>query len=150
MPTIGVYKITNTISGRYYIGYSTNIEKRFITHKSKLKTQTHDNIFMQRAYNCDGEDCFTFDIIHIYDTKEDAMEKELEYLSDLSIRSELYNLHYNNSGGDMLTHHPYKDDIVKRIRDAVLERNSKMTEEERKQRWSKCGEKNGMFGRTHT
>jgi predicted GIY-YIG superfamily endonuclease len=58
-PTIGVYKISNSLSGRYYIGYSTNIERRFTSHRRKLKQNCHDNIFLQRAYNLDGEDKFT-------------------------------------------------------------------------------------------
>ena len=53
-PTIGVYRILNNLSDRYYIGYSTNIEKRFTVHRNKLKKNCHDNIFLQRAYNLDG------------------------------------------------------------------------------------------------
>jgi hypothetical protein len=34
---IGVYKISNIKDGRYYIGHSQNIEKRFKTHKYNLK-----------------------------------------------------------------------------------------------------------------
>lgn len=60
---IGVYRISNTLSGRYYIGYSVNINKRFKTHRYKLKNNCQDNIFLQRAYNLDGEDKF---FIYIY------------------------------------------------------------------------------------
>ncbi len=149
-PIIGVYKITNTISGRYYIGYSVNIQKRFRSHKYKLRTQTHDNIFMQRAYNCDGEHCFTYEIIHTFDTEQEAKDKELEYLTDMNIRSNLYNLNYNNGGGDLLTNHPDRANILERIKNSVIERVSKMTPEERKQRWSQPGNKNGMYGKTHS
>ncbi len=149
-PIIGVYKITNTISGRYYIGYSVNIQKRFKSHKYKLRTQTHDNIFMQRAYNCDGENCFVYEIIHRFDTEKEAKDKELEYLTDMNIRGDLYNLNFNNSGGDLITNHPDRENILERIKNSVIERVSKLTPEEKKQKWSQPGDKNGMYGKTHT
>jgi group I intron endonuclease len=147
---IGVYKISNTLSGRYYIGYSTNINKRFTVHRSKLKQNCHDNIFLQRAYNLDGEDKFIYEIIHICDTEEEAKEIELQYLTDLTIRNIIYNLNFNNSGGDLLTHHPDKEKIRERILKSQAETISKMTSEERSQKYGKFGDKNGMYGKTHT
>ena len=147
---IGVYKISNILSGRYYIGYSTNINRRFTVHRSKLKQKCHDNIFLQRAYNLDGEDKFIYEIIHNCDTEETAKEIELQYLTDLSIREYLYNLNFNNSGGDLLTNHPYKEKIRQQIINSYKETLSKMTPEERKAKYGKCGERNGMFGKTHS
>ena len=147
-PTIGVYRISNNLSGRYYIGYSTNIERRFTVHRSKLKQNCHDNIFLQRAYNLDGEDKFKYDIIHVCDTEEEAKEIELQYLTDLSIRDMLYNLNYNNSGGDLLSNHPDKEAIREKILKSHQETVSKMSSDERKQKYGKCGERNGMYGKT--
>ena len=150
IPIIGVYKISNTLSGRYYIGYSTNIDRRFWSHRNKLKKNCHDNIFLQRSYNLDGEDKFKYDIIHICDREEEAKEIELQYLTNLSIRNVLYNLNYNNSGGDLMTHHPDKEKIIEKRRNSCKETLSKMTPEERSQKYGKIGEKNGMYGKTHT
>jgi group I intron endonuclease len=147
---IGVYKISNTLSGRYYIGYSTNIDRRFLSHRNKLKKKCHDNIFLQRAYNLDGEDKFKYDIIHMCNTEEEAKEIELQYLTDLNIRNVLYNLNYNNSGGDLLTHHPDKEKIREKIINSYKKTLSKMTSEERREKYSNSGEKNGMYGKTHT
>ena len=147
---IGVYKISNTLSGRYYIGYSTNIYRRFCAHRNKLKQKCHDNIFLQRAYNLDGEDKFLYEIIHTCDTEEEAKEIELKYLTNLSIREYLYNLNFNNSGGDLLSNHPDKEKIREKIVNSFKETLNNMTPEERKQKYGKCGEKNGMFGKTHT
>ena len=149
-PIIGVYKIYNTLSGRYYIGYSTNINRRFTIHRSKLKQNCHDNIFLQRAYNLDGEDKINYNIIHICNKEDEAKEIELEYLSDLSIRNIIYNLNYNNSGGDLLTNHPDKEKIREKIVNSHKETLSKMTLEERKEKYGKFGENNGMYGKTHT
>jgi predicted GIY-YIG superfamily endonuclease len=39
--TIGIYKITNTINGKYYIGSSTRIEHRIQEHKCYLGQNKH-------------------------------------------------------------------------------------------------------------
>jgi len=147
---IGVYRISNKLSGRYYIGYSTNIDRRFCAHRNKLKQNYHDNIFLQRAYNLDGEDKFKYDIIHICDTEEEAKEIELQYLTDLSIRDKIYNLNYNNGGGDLLKNHPDKEKIREKIINSHKETMCKMTPEERREKYGKCDERNGMYGKTHT
>lgn len=149
-PIIGVYKISNLVSDRYYIGYSKNINKRFCVHRCKLKNSCHDNIFLQRAYNLDGEDKFIYEIIHRCNTEKEAKEIELQYLTDLSIRDKLYNLNYNNSGGDLLTNHPDKESIREKILKSYTETISKMSCEERKEKYGKIGERNGMYGKTHT
>jgi len=149
-PIIGVYRISNILSGRYYIGYSTNINRRFTVHRSKLKQNCHDNIFLQRAYNLDGEDKFIYDKIHICESEEQAKEIELQYLTDISIREYLYNLNFNNSGGDLMSYHPDKEKIREKILKSHSETISKMSLEDRKEKFGRCGEKNGMYGKTHT
>lgn len=147
---IGVYKISNIKDGRYYIGHSQNIEKRFKTHKYNLKRGKHINMFLQNSYNKYGLDSFTFEIIHKFDNVEKSKEKELEYLQNLEIRKELFNLNYNNDGGDMLSHHPNKKEIIEKRSETLKKNNSKLTKEELKNKFGKNGEKNGMFGKTHT
>jgi len=144
-PIIGVYRISNILSGRYYIGYSTNINRRFTVHRSKLKQNCHDNIFLQRAYNLDGEDKFIYDKIHICESEEQAKEIELQYLTDISIREYLYNLNFNNSGGDLMSYHPDKEKIREKILKSHSETISKMSLEDRKEKFGRCGEKNGMM-----
>ena len=82
----------------------------------------------------DGEDKFIYEIIHRCNTEKEAKEIELQYLTDLSIRDKLYNLNYNNSGGDLLTNHPDKESIREKIIKAHSETINKMSSEERKQK----------------
>lgn len=147
---IGVYKITNIITHKYYIGYSKNIYKRFYRHRDRLKNNSHGNINLQRSYNKYTLEAFTFEILHIFDNIEDAKSKELEYLRNLEIKEKLYNIHYNNSGGDTLSNHPDKENIIKRITTTITDNYSKMTEQEKKYKHGHPMEKNGMFGKTHT
>lgn len=149
---IGVYKISNTLcpEGKYYIGYSCNIGKRWGIHKSTLRGGKHCNIRMQRAYEKYGSECFDYEILQECENEEEAKNVELSYLEDLAIRDKLYNLHYNSSGGDLMTYHPNKEQIIERMKNTQKEQISKMTKEERQERWGQNGEKNGMYGRTHT
>ena len=149
---IGVYKISNNLcpEGKYYIGYSSHIRRRWCIHRSTLKTNKHCNILMQRAYNKYGAECFTYDILQECETEEEAKNVELSYLEDLTIRDKLYNLHYNSSGGDLMTYHPDREEIIEKIKNTIKENISKMSKEERQKKWGQSGEKNGMYGRTLT
>ncbi len=57
----GIYKIHNLKSGKIYIGSSRNIKSRLSDHKSALRNNRHGNIFLQRAFNRDGEENFVFE-----------------------------------------------------------------------------------------
>ena len=130
-PIIGVYKISNTLcpEGKYYIGYSCNIKQRWQTHKSTLRGGKHCNIRMQRAYEKYGSECFDYEILQECENEEEAKNIELSYLEDLTIRDKLYNLHYNSSGGDMLTFHPDRKQIIEKRVKGQKEQISKMTKD---------------------
>ena len=79
----GVYKITNKINGKIYIGSTFSnggFEKRWYTHKNLLKRNKHYNKILQNSWNKYGEDSFEFEIIEIVLTKEDILIKEQYYL----------------------------------------------------------------------
>ena len=59
----GVYKITNQINNKIYIGSSVTLKKRLVQHKSNMKGNRHRNRYLQRAYNKYGEDNFVFEIL---------------------------------------------------------------------------------------
>ena len=61
----GIYKITNKINKKVYIGQSTNIEQRFIKHKAELRGGYHHNKHLQKAWNKYGEINFKFEIIYV-------------------------------------------------------------------------------------
>jgi len=66
----GIYKITNLINKRIYIGSSVDIYHRYLSHKSHLKRQIHCNIKLQRSWNKYGENCFTFETILFCEKKD--------------------------------------------------------------------------------
>jgi group I intron endonuclease len=78
---IGVYKITNTVNGKVYIGSTTiDIETRWGVHRSALRTGKHYNKHLQRAWNRYGESAFTFEVIEQGTTKEDVRSKERSWI----------------------------------------------------------------------
>ncbi len=64
---IGIYKITNLVNGKVYIGQSRDLRKRLNGHKNTLNNNTHYNDYLQRSWNKYGEDNFTFEIIEYCD-----------------------------------------------------------------------------------
>lgn len=55
-----IYKITNNIDNKCYIGQTKNLKDRWCKHKSQLKHNKHENIYLQRAWNKYGEENFEF------------------------------------------------------------------------------------------
>ena len=145
---IATYKINNNITGKYYYGSSTNVHKRFITHKRKLKNNNHHCVYLQRAYNKYGEQCFEFAIDKYFNTEREAREKEQEVLD--KFYTTLYNTSKYAQGGDLISYHPNKADIIKRIKETLKNTRNNMTTEERKELYGNCGKANGMWGKTHT
>lgn len=59
----GVYKITNKINGKCYIGSSCNLYNRIYEHIRYLKLDKHANPKLQNAWNKYGKDNFEWSII---------------------------------------------------------------------------------------
>lgn len=61
--TIGIYCIKCSISNRYYVGSSQNIERRWVWHKSALKRNKHHSPPLQAAWIKYGPEAFEFYIL---------------------------------------------------------------------------------------
>lgn len=59
----GIYKITNLINNKVYIGSSKNLNNRLNKHKSDLNRNIHYNKHLQSSYNKYGSNNFKFEII---------------------------------------------------------------------------------------
>lgn len=93
---IGIYKITNKLNGKTYIGQSTNIERRLNEHKRKRFVTIDDYI------NVLGADNFEFETIEECPL-EDLDKKEQEYIKKYNSIKEGYNHQaggYNNATGE--------------------------------------------------
>lgn len=63
MKISGVYKITNTITGDYYIGSSKNIKQRWAEHKCQSVWKRHPNNPLYLDFQKYGIDKFSFQIL---------------------------------------------------------------------------------------
>ncbi len=79
MTQCGVYQIKNTITGDYYIGSSSTINKRLREHRCRLANNTHPNPHLQSAYNKYGADSFEFTAILLC-TREHKLYYEQGFL----------------------------------------------------------------------
>jgi group I intron endonuclease len=59
----GIYTITNLINNKIYIGESKNVLDRLSGHKTLLKQNKHENIYLQRAWNKYGIENFKFELL---------------------------------------------------------------------------------------
>lgn len=99
-----IYKITNTINGKVYIGQTIQSFKRRIkSHKSHLQSHKHHNELLQRAYDKYGWDVFEVEIIEKCDS-ENLDERERFWIDKYDATN--HELGYNfESGGNALKKH---------------------------------------------
>lgn len=97
----GIYKIVNKIDGKYYVGSSKSIKKRWIEHKRRLINNDHHNDHLQNTFNKHGFDIFDFMIIESVDIKnlKDIEQKYLDIAK--TEQDKCYNLNFESTGGDL-------------------------------------------------
>ena len=61
-PLSGIYKISNLLNGKMYIGQSKNVYEREAEHFTALRRNRHPNKSMQRDWNKDNHG-FRFDVL---------------------------------------------------------------------------------------
>lgn len=96
----GVYKITNIINNKVYIGKtSVCFKERLEAHLYSLKRGDHCNKHLQRAWNKYGGDSFTYDILFVSENEKEINDKEIEFID--KYKSTVQDFGYNlTSGGE--------------------------------------------------
>ena len=82
MKIIGVYKITNTVTGKFYIGSSKDVKRRWAQHKSPSRWNEHPNNPMYLDMKKYGVDKFEFQVIDEVEP-EQLKEKEQQFIETL-------------------------------------------------------------------
>lgn len=96
-----IYVITNTITGKKYVGSTFRPDIRFKQHIGSLIRGTHHNVLMQEDFNKFGN-CFEMEVVDS-DEKSGAGSKEYEWIEKLKTFDSRFG--YND-----------KDPLVRRIR----------------------------------
>lgn len=117
---IGIYKITNKLNNKVYIGQSNNIERRFSEHCYKgVKSRIPVDIAIEK----DGINNFTFEIVELCQT-EQLNEKETYWIKYFNSVQEGYNCSYGGdqqSSGENNGRAQIKEEDVRNIRRAYNE-----------------------------
>lgn len=137
----GIYKITNIVNNKFYIGSSINVKKRLKQHLSALVKNNHYNSILTRAYNKYGDDNFKFELLF----KCEPVREDLLFWEQLCLNN--LECHYNLSrvAGSMLG---YKHSDTTRAKVSMANRGRKRTPEVCKRlSETHLGEKNYMYGK---
>lgn len=117
---IGIYKITNKINGKCYIGQSQNIDKRWRKHQKAYLNNNNRAYYypLYKDFRKFGIENFKFEIIEIC-KKEDLDKKEVYWINYY----DTYHKGYNQTiGGDSRKREPDKRvfDIIRDLKNTSL------------------------------
>lgn len=144
----GIYCIENIRNGKKYIGQSINIYYRWKKHKSELNNNTHDNDYLQKAWNKYGSDIFKFYVLEFCEIDQ-LNDREIYYIDlyDTLNRDKGYNL---MSGGGV--GRKSSPEICEKIRQALI--GHEVSDETRKKvsehHSDVSGTNNPMYGKHHS
>ena len=78
----GIYRIVNLKTHDFYIGQSTNIQRRWSLHLSALRCKSHPSIKLQKSYDAASEDDFYFEVLAKCEPRE-LLATEADYIERL-------------------------------------------------------------------
>lgn len=146
-----IYRITNTVSGKIYIGSSVYVAGRLGVHRHNLRNGKHDNSYLQRAWGKDGEESFVFEVVERC-AEDQLLEREQYWLDTTRCyeRDVGYNL-VNKANSTVGYKHTeeMKKYFSETRRGAGNHRYGKCHSEETKKLIAEAqvGEKNHMYGK---
>ena len=153
-----IYKIRNVVNDKFYVGSTVDSRKRFWAHRKALRLGNHDSRHLQRAWDKYGEDCFRFEIVEEFNTKEELYPAEQQWLDEHFGKDYCYNCSPNadtpmrNATPEMRAHQAQKTKEWLE-RDGHPRQGIEWSKEERKQlslarRGKTTGENHYRYGKT--
>ena len=112
--SIGIYKITNKVNGKSYIGLSTNIERRFIDHKHRKDRSRNKSKckILYQAFLKYGIENFDFSIIECCQV-EKLSEREQYWVAFYDTYYNGYNSTVGGEGFTIIDHQAVIEDFIK-------------------------------------
>ena len=126
-----VYKLTNKVNGKIYIGKTNNLKRRWIEHLSESKRE-RKNQSLYNAINKYGFDNFSISVLGEYLTESEAFDAEVLFIKEL--KSTERGVGYNCTLGG---------DGVRGVTDECRRKISAQAS-------LRLGPKNSFFGHSHT
>lgn len=125
----GVYKITNLLNNKMYIGSSVNLVNRSTNHRKNLKDNKHDNLHLQSSYNKYGGQNFLFEVIE-YCNREILIEREQYWIDFYKVTDPKngYNKRLKADSNFGCKRSPMKQETKEKMRLIGLERSEEVAE----------------------
>lgn len=141
-----IYKTTNTLNGKIYIGKALSDDPRYLGSGKILR----------QAIEKYGAEVFSKDILE--ECSNDIVDmREVYWINHYQsfVRGIGYNIALGGTGGDTTSHHPDKQHIIDKRKQGQLSWYESLTEDERKNHREKIsegkqGRGNGRLGTHHT
>jgi group I intron endonuclease len=96
----GIYLIYNLKNGKFYVGSSVNIKRRWICHKRDLQNGSHCNSHLQRSWDKYGQNAFGWIVIEPVQDINLLIQREQFWIVTLEACKDGYNL--NPTAGSCL------------------------------------------------
>lgn len=123
----GIYKITNKVNNKIYIGSAVNIKTRWSKHIGSLNKNKHENRYLQNSWNKYGGENFKFEVLEYVKDKEKLIEREQYWIDKTNCTNR--NIGYNicPKAGSCLGKKCTKEQIEKMREKALGRKASKET-----------------------
>lgn len=147
----GVYKIRNLISGKYYVGSTDDINRRWGAHRRELEKNDHCNPPLQNAWNKHDEESFVFEVAEeVVGSRVALLAREQVYLDAGFMIGVLYNISSVASGRSWVgeNHHWRGGDQSGENNAFYGQHHSSATKLQMST--SRRGKNNPFYGKTHT
>lgn len=144
-----IYKTTNLINGKIYIGKDKYNNENYLGSGKILK----------QAIQKYGRENFKKEIIEECENEKLWLEREIYWIEYFNSTKVGYNIALGGNGGDTISNNPNKDDIRKRHSDWMKENNptkGRNKSEDEINKWKisygdkSKGSNNSMFGKKHS
>lgn len=79
----GIYSITNLVNGKFYIGSSNDMVRRWRDHCNKMEQKKHGNSHLWGAWHQYGKENIQFKVLEIFNPELETIEENLKSLRNL-------------------------------------------------------------------
>jgi hypothetical protein len=80
---MGVYRVTDTVTGQSLVGWSLDLTARLNRHRAAFDSGAHPEKDFQRAWNAHGASAFEFEIVDTLETPDEPAYNPADDLKTL-------------------------------------------------------------------
>lgn len=95
---MGVFQVRNTVSGRVYVGSSSDLPSILNRHRAQLRLGAHPDRALQADWKSLGDAAFEFDVLDTIDPPDDPAYSPAD---DLRTLEELWRTRLAGNGGEL-------------------------------------------------